>query len=213
MTASDESQGMNANTETALAEHVGAALRENDAMVAVAESATGGLVGSALTDVPGSSAYFECSLVTYSNDAKVVLLGVTPALLAEHGAVSEPTARQMARGVCELAGTEWAVATTGIAGPSGGTPQKPVGTIYIGVAQAAESGRSTDREEMADAERRADADGVTDADELTDSEWSADADEITVSVQRYEFDGTRLENKAKFAQQALSDLLDAIEVN
>lgn len=111
-------------------------LRETDATVATAESCTGGLIGSLLTDVPGSSDYFDRSLVTYSYDAKLEQVGVARETLDEHGAVSEPVARAMARGVRDRAGTTWGLSTTGIAGPSGGSPEKPVGTVYIGVAYA-----------------------------------------------------------------------------
>jgi nicotinamide-nucleotide amidase len=126
-------------------ERVGDVLRADDAMVAVAESATGGLIGSLLTDIPGSSDYFDRSLVTYSNEAKTELLGVTRETLETHGAVSEPTARQMARGVRELAGTTYGVSTTGVAGPGGGTAANPVGTIYIGVARPTAEGDGTSR--------------------------------------------------------------------
>jgi nicotinamide-nucleotide amidase len=121
-------------------ERIGDALREVDATLAVAESCTGGLVGSLLTDVAGSSDYFDRSLVTYSYDAKLQQLGVAREALDKHGAVSEPVARQMARGVRDAAGTTWSVATTGIAGPTGGTDEKPVGTVFVGVAYAGEWG-------------------------------------------------------------------------
>ena len=117
-------------------QQVGDALREADATVAVAESCTGGLVGTLLTSVPGSSDYFDRSLVTYAYDAKRQLLGVAREDLDEHGAVSEPVARQMARGVRDTADTTWGVGVTGVAGPGGGTDEKPVGTVYVGVAYA-----------------------------------------------------------------------------
>lgn len=116
---------------------VGDALRAADATVAVAESCTGGLVGSLLTDVAGASDYFECSVVTYSYDTKRTLLAVSRETLDTHGAVSEPVAREMARSVCDIADTTWGLSTTGIAGPTGGSDEKPVGTVYIGVANAA----------------------------------------------------------------------------
>jgi len=121
-------------TAQPLLDRVGDGLRAADAMVAVAESSTGGLVCSRLTDVPGSSGYFDRGVVSYSNAAKVEVLGVDSGTLDEHGAVSEATGREMATGVRELAGTAWGVSTTGVAGPGGGTPQTPVGTVYVGVA-------------------------------------------------------------------------------
>ena len=132
-------------TNDPVEKRIGEALRNRDETVAVAESCTGGLVGSLLTDVPGSSAYFDRSLVTYSYDAKRELLAVSREALDEHGAVSEPVAREMARAVRDTAGTDWGVATTGVAGPTGAGPETPVGTVYIGVAHAApwETGEST----------------------------------------------------------------------
>ena len=119
---------------------VGDALRAAGASVAVAESCTGGLIGSLLTDVPGSSAYFDRSVVTYSYDAKLEMLGVARESLDDHGAVSEPVAAEMAAGVRDTAGSDWGIATTGIAGPEGGSPEKPVGTVYIGLAYRGEWG-------------------------------------------------------------------------
>jgi nicotinamide-nucleotide amidase len=123
-----------------IAERVGDALRERDATLALAESCTGGLVGSLVTDVPGSSDYFDRSLVTYSYDAKRHDLCVSREALDEHGAVSEPVAGQMARGVRDRTDATWGVSTTGIAGPTGGTEENPVGTVYVGVAYAGEWG-------------------------------------------------------------------------
>jgi nicotinamide-nucleotide amidase len=123
------------NEDHELVREAGELLTDAGAMVAAAESCTGGLLSSMLTNVPGSSAYFERGAVTYSNEAKVDLLGVDPAVLEREGAVSAPVARQMARGVMESGGTAYGVSTTGIAGPSGGTPEKPVGTVFIGVAR------------------------------------------------------------------------------
>jgi nicotinamide-nucleotide amidase len=120
----------------AIEETVGDALRERGEFVAAAESCTGGLIGSLLTDVSGSSDYFDRSVVTYSYDAKMEQLGVSRETLDDVGAVSRPVAEQMARGVRDSAGVAWGVATTGIAGPTGGTDEKPVGTVYIGVARA-----------------------------------------------------------------------------
>ncbi|UIP00221.1 CinA family protein [Halobaculum sp. CBA1158] len=121
-------------------ERVGDALREADATVATAESCTGGLIGSLLTDVPGSSDYFDRSIVTYSYDAKLEELAVPREHLDREGAVSEPVALAMARGVRDTAGVDWGVSTTGIAGPAGGSEEKPVGTVYVGVARRGEWG-------------------------------------------------------------------------
>jgi nicotinamide-nucleotide amidase len=126
--------------DTPIEERIGDALREREETVAVAESCTGGLVGSMLTDVPGSSDYFDRGFVTYSYDAKMQDLGVAREALDERGAVSEPVARQMARGVRDAAGTTWGVATTGVAGPTGGSDEKPVGTVFVAVAYAGEWG-------------------------------------------------------------------------
>ena len=96
----------------------------------MAESCTGGLITDRLTDIPGSSAFLERGVVTYSNASKTALLGVPETVIAAHGAVSAETARLMAEGVRRLAGTDLGLAVTGIAGPSGGTEAKPVGTVY-----------------------------------------------------------------------------------
>ena len=104
--------------------------------IAAAESCTGGLLISRLTDVAGSSDYVERGVVCYSNRAKSELLGVLPGIMAEHGAVSEPVGLAMAEGVRQRAGVDIAVGVTGIAGPGGGTEQKPVGTVVVAVAWA-----------------------------------------------------------------------------
>lgn len=102
--------------------------------LATAESCTGGLVAHWLTAVPGSSTVYSGGVVAYANEAKTALLGVLPALIARHGAVSGPVAEAMARGALERLGADVAVSTTGVAGPSGGTAEKPVGLVYIGLA-------------------------------------------------------------------------------
>ncbi|MFC7097538.1 CinA family protein [Halobaculum marinum] len=127
-------------SEPPIEARVGDALRAAGETVATAESCTGGLIGSLLTDVAGSSDYFDRSVVTYSYDAKLEELAVPREHLDAEGAVSEPVARAMARGVRDTAGVDWGVATTGIAGPDGGTAEKPVGTVYIGVAYAGDWG-------------------------------------------------------------------------
>lgn len=99
--------------------------------LAVAESCTGGLIAAACTDLAGSSAWFERGLVTYSNRAKHELLGVADSLLASHGAVSEPCVRAMAEGLIARAPVQHAIAVSGIAGPGGGTAEKPLGTVWI----------------------------------------------------------------------------------
>jgi nicotinamide-nucleotide amidase len=107
-------------------------LKDRGWMLAVAESCTGGLIAAACTDLGGSSDWFERGFVTYSNAAKSELLGVDPALIAQHGAVSEVVARAMAFGAVRHSQTRVSVAVTGIAGPTGGSPDKPVGTVWFG---------------------------------------------------------------------------------
>ena len=111
---------------------IAALLEEKNIKVSTAESCTGGLVAAALVNVAGISNWFEEGYVTYSNTAKQKLLGVDKDTLEQFGAVSEQTARQMAIGAAKAAGCQAAVATTGIAGPDGGTDEKPVGLVYIG---------------------------------------------------------------------------------
>jgi competence/damage-inducible protein CinA-like protein len=113
---------------------VGELLKEKGATVAVAESCTGGLISDWLTDVPGSSAYFLFSAVTYSNESKNEILGVMPETLSANGAVDEAVVSEMAEGVRRISGATYGVATSGIAGPDGGTAEKPVGTVCIGIA-------------------------------------------------------------------------------
>ena len=119
-----------------LAEEVGELLRSRKETLAVAESCTGGKVGDLITDVPGSSEYFQGGIISYSNEAKVSLLGVKKATLKAKGAVSEEVAIQMARGVRERMGATYGVGITGIAGPAGGSKAKPVGLVYIAVVSS-----------------------------------------------------------------------------
>ncbi len=117
-----------------LAASVGSLLRERGQTLALAESCTGGMIAKLVTDVPGSSDYFLGGVVSYGNAAKSELLGVREETLAAHGAVSEEAAREMARGALERFGSGLALAVTGIAGPDGGTPEKPVGTVHFALA-------------------------------------------------------------------------------
>ena len=118
-----------------LAEAVLQRARARGAMLATAESCTGGLVSGALTAIPGSSDVLDRGFVTYSNAAKVQMLGVPEALIAAHGAVSEPVARAMAGGALKVSGAGVAVSITGVAGPGGGSADKPVGLVHFAVAR------------------------------------------------------------------------------
>ncbi|MBS3968952.1 MAG: CinA family protein [Clostridia bacterium] len=109
-------------------------LKDKELKIAAAESCTGGLLGGALTSMPGSSQFFEMGVITYSNEAKIKLLGVRDSTINEFGAVSENTAKEMAVNIKNIAGTHIGVSITGIAGPSGGSKEKPVGLVYIGVS-------------------------------------------------------------------------------
>ena len=119
--------------EKSLAQVVGEKLAQQGKTIAVAESCTGGLLAKLLTDIPGSSKYLTYGWITYSNEAKISELDVPAELIQEYGAVSEQVARAMAIGARKKAGTDYAISITGIAGPAGGTEQKPVGLVYIGV--------------------------------------------------------------------------------
>lgn len=121
-----------------LEEIVGDLLAAKGLHVAAAESCTGGLITSRLTDISGSSRYVDQSVITYSNDAKIELLGVAPELLKEHGAVSEPVGLAMADGIRARARADVGIGVTGIAGPTGGTPEKPVGMVVVAVTTATE---------------------------------------------------------------------------
>ena len=125
---------MSSDTLTALATLVGAKLKAQGVMLATAESCTGGWVAQAVTAISGSSDWFERGFVTYSDAAKQEMLGVSARTLAEHGAVSEPTAREMAAGALVHSRAQVALAITGVAGPSGGSPEKPVGMVCFGWA-------------------------------------------------------------------------------
>ena len=121
-------------------------------MIAAAESCTGGMVAAAITDVPGASAVLDRGFVTYSNEAKAEMLGVPPALIAQHGAVSGPVARAMAAGALSRSRADIAVSITGVAGPSGGTALKPVGLVWFGLAVRGAPVR-IERRVFADADR------------------------------------------------------------
>ena len=114
-----------------IAVHVGARLHDNRDMLVTAESCTGGWIAKVVTDIAGSSAWFDCGMAVYSYEAKQALLGVRPQTLEEHGAVSRETAIEMVSGALVHSGATVAVAVTGIAGPGGGTEDKPVGTVWI----------------------------------------------------------------------------------
>ena len=114
---------------------MGELLKWSGYTLATAESCTGGLLAGRITEVPGSSAYFLEGVVSYSNEAKTDLLGVPKALIDEHGAVSEPVAQAMAEGIRRRAGAPFGTGVTGIAGPGGGTEAKPVGLVYLALAE------------------------------------------------------------------------------
>lgn len=116
-----------------LEEELGTVLRGKGRTLAIAESCTGGLVCDLITNEPRSSRYFLVGIVTYSNESKVDLLGVRPSTIDKHGAVSDETAREMASGVRRVTGADIGASVTGIAGPGGGTPEKPVGLVYMAV--------------------------------------------------------------------------------
>jgi nicotinamide-nucleotide amidase len=129
------------NVNDVLVDRLATELLKRGAKVATAESCTGGWIAKTVTDIPGSSEWFEYGFVSYGNNAKADMLAVDPALLEREGAVSEAVALAMVRGAAERAGAEFAVAVTGIAGPDGGSPEKPVGTVWFawscnGVADA-----------------------------------------------------------------------------
>ena len=149
---------------------VGALLESRGWQLAVAESCTGGWVGSLITDVPGSSNYFLGGIIAYSNEIKAGLLGVSVEALERHGAVSQQVALEMANGARSVFGVDVAAAVTGVAGPSGGTQDKPVGTTWIAV---------------------------------TSENWER--------VERFRWEGDRLENKRRSADAALRMLMEGLE--
>jgi len=120
------------------AENIVKQLKETKRRIATAESCTGGMVAAAFTDIAGASDVFDCGVVSYSNDIKAKLLDVPCGILEKYGAVSHQTACAMARGALALSGADIAVSTTGIAGPGGGSADKPVGLVYIGLADSKE---------------------------------------------------------------------------
>jgi PncC family amidohydrolase len=117
-----------------LAQQLVGALSQRGLKITTAESCTGGLIAGAITSISGSSAVFDTGFVTYANGAKIALLGVQEKTLANVGAVSEQTAKEMAEGTREKANADVAISATGIAGPTGGNPEKPVGLVFIGIA-------------------------------------------------------------------------------
>lgn len=125
---------MNTENTEVVCRSIGACLLAKGQTVATAESCTGGLIAAALTDIAGSSAWFGWGMVSYANAAKVGLLGVKPKTLDDYGAVSEEIVREMAAGACRVSGADWAIAVSGIAGPGGGSPDKPVGTVWLALA-------------------------------------------------------------------------------
>jgi nicotinamide-nucleotide amidase len=119
----------------ALAESIGARLRERHHMLVTAESCTGGWIAKTVTDIAGSSGWFDCGMAAYSYEAKQALLGVNPHTLAEHGAVSQETAIEMVSGALVHSGASVAVAVTGIAGPGGGSAEKPAGLVHFAASR------------------------------------------------------------------------------
>lgn len=116
-----------------LSHRIGEQLKRRQATVTAAESCTGGWIAKVFTDISGSSAWFERGFVTYSNEAKQQMVGVQDTTLQQHGAVSEQTVREMATGAAKAAAAEYSIAVSGIAGPEGGTPDKPVGTVWFAI--------------------------------------------------------------------------------
>lgn len=122
-----------------LAARIGAQLSQRGEWLATAESCTGGLIAKLVTDIAGSSGWFDRGVITYSNHAKVEMLGVSPDILRANGAVSAATVCAMAEGLLRGSRVQWAIAVTGVAGPGGGTPDKPVGTVWMCCAKRGET--------------------------------------------------------------------------
>jgi len=118
----------------ALEEQIGALLRKHEKTISIAESCTGGFISHRMTNVPESSNYYDCSVIAYSNQSKIAILHVSPETLKKFGAVSRQTAIEMAQGIKQVSGSDLGLAVTGIAGPGGGTPEKPVGLVYTCLA-------------------------------------------------------------------------------
>jgi len=118
----------------ALEEQIGSLLRKHGKTISIAESCTGGLISHRITNVPGSSNYYNYGVIAYSNKSKIDILHVSPETLKKFGAVSRQTAIEMAQGIKQISGSDLGLAVTGIAGPEGGTPEKPVGMVYICLA-------------------------------------------------------------------------------
>jgi PncC family amidohydrolase len=161
LTASNRERDTMSDSDTSLAERVGQLLSDRDLTVCTAESCTGGLIASTITDISGSSGYMLGGIVAYSNTVKENLLEVDHATLVAHGAVSEQTAAEMARGVRAVFGADYALSVTGIAGPGGGTDEKPVGLTYIGLA--GNDGSITVRRFVWDGDRIANKEASVDA--------------------------------------------------
>ncbi|MDJ1431761.1 CinA family protein [Halostagnicola sp. A-GB9-2] len=157
---------MNDDIDRELPMRIGDTLRDAEETLAVAESCTGGLIGAAITTIPGASDYFDAGLTTYAYDAKRRHLGVSREALDEYGAVSEPVAREMAQGVRDVTDVTWGISATGVAGPTGGTEADPVGTVYIGISYAGPWG--------------------TNASEATVSRYEFDGDRATVRANTVE---------------------------
>lgn len=130
----DSDQSVPGDARSGSVHELAALLRDSSLTISVAESCSGGLMAKMLTDLPGSSAYFLAGVVAYSNHAKSVFLDVHPRLIEQHGAVSPQVAEAMAQGVLGKSGSDIALSVTGIAGPDGGSEEKPVGTVYLGLA-------------------------------------------------------------------------------